>query len=174
MNLLCTRLYATALPRALGVAALLLVSGCSSSQLRAFFGPPDDESPDAGIEVARTPSASPARAVASVRPAQPFAKPVQKRARAAQPIVPAPVVSVAGLDEAEVRGVLGEPTERMERSGRRIWLYRGAGCRVEVTFFRDVTRGKYAALAHKVVRTAPGVSDKADIPCAQDRRSASR
>lgn len=91
----------------------------------------------------------------------------------AKPVVPAPVISIAGLNEDEVRKVMGEPSERTERDGRKIWNYRGVGCRVEVTFFRDVTRGTYAALAHRIVRT--GVADgDASVSCDKDARRVAR
>jgi hypothetical protein len=81
------------------------------------------------------------------------------------------MVSIAGLGEDEVRRVMGEPQESSERDGRKTWIYRGAGCRVEVTFFRDVTRGTYSALAHKVVRTDGADTGRA---CVRGVRSAAR
>ena len=69
-----------------------------------------------------------------------------------RPIVPAPVQSIAGLSEDDVLNILGEPQERSESPGRRVWIYAGAGCTVEVTFFRDVTRNAYAALSQKSIR----------------------
>lgn len=90
--------------------------------------------------------------------------------------MPAPVVSIAGLKEDEVVRVMGEPAQRAEREGRRVWTYRGTGCRVEVTFFRDVTRGTYAALAHKVIRADGGATADEGIAgaCIQDVRRAAR
>jgi hypothetical protein len=65
---------------------------------------------------------------------------------------------------------MGEPQQRHERGGRKIWTYAGAGCRVEVIFFRDVTKDAYAALSQKVV----GADGAASETCARSTRSASR
>ncbi len=157
------RLYATSRTLAWSVVLLLSVSGCSSGSLRSFFGPPDDEMVSE-VDVARTPPAAamPERAARSV--AKPAAPPMR-------PVVPTPMASIAGLGEDEVQRVMGEPQERSERDGRKTWIYRGAGCRVEVTFFRDVTRGTYSALAHKVVRTDGADTGRA---CVRGVRSAAR
>ncbi len=114
------------------------LSGCGAG--RSFLGPQDQVAAPAAppvVRAARTP------------------------ARPVTPVVPAPVVSIAGMSEADVLRAMGEPQARSERNGRKIWTYQGAACRVEVTFFRDVTRNTYAALAHKVVQA----SGTTDGPC---------
>lgn len=68
-----------------------------------------------------------------------------------RPIVPASLVSVAGMTEAGVRGALGAPQEEKDQGLQKIWTYRGQGCSVEVIFFLDVTRNAYAALDHKTL-----------------------
>lgn len=170
--------------------AALLLAGCGSGAMRSFFGPPDEED----VEVASAPPAEEAAPSLAARlalppaaraplPAERAALPVERAARASAkppavretrpapvPVVPAPMISVAGLSEAEVLSVMGEPQQRSERTGRKVWIYTGAGCRVEVSFFRDVTRGVYAALAQKVV-SADGASGET---CARSLRSASR
>ena len=66
-----------------------------------------------------------------------------------RPLVPSSIVTVAGMTEAGVRGALGSPQEEAQRGSQKIWIYRGNGCSVEVSFFLDVTRNTYAALDHK-------------------------
>lgn len=146
------------------VVAVVFVSGCSSS-LRSVFGPPDDEITRSRVE---RPGVSPGPA-APTRTARSITKP---QAPLMRPLIPVPIVSIAGLREDDVRRVMGEPQETSDRDGRKIWIYRGAGCRVEVTFFRDVTRDTYAALAHKVVRTDGG--EEIGAACLRGVRSAAR
>jgi len=66
-----------------------------------------------------------------------------------RPFVPSSIVTVAGMTEAGVRGALGTPHEAAQKGSQKIWIYRGNGCSVEVSFFLDVTRNTYAALDHK-------------------------
>ncbi len=166
------------------VFAAMALCACSSGALRAFFGPPDEEDEDivaVSPRAARGPEAPLSARLALPPPAS--KPPVTERvvrvsprrsaalaARKPRPVVPAPVVSVAGLSEAEVLSVMGEPHQRSARGGRRIWTYTGAGCRVEVTFFRDVTAGAYAALSQKVV----GADGAAREACDRSVRRASR
>lgn len=68
---------------------------------------------------------------------------------AQRPILPASIVSVAGMTEAGVRGALGPPQEEVNKGSQKVWTYRGDGCSIQVSFFLDVTSNSYAALAHK-------------------------
>jgi hypothetical protein len=189
MRRLNTRLYAKCRLLVWSVVAATVLAACSSNSLRAFFGPPDDEMEETDIALMPPPSSSAVlprdrapqrieRGRAGPRiereraPARP--EPKASSARAVRPVVPAPVISVAGLGEDEVIGVMGEPHQRADLDGRKVWTYRGAGCRVEVTFFRDVTRGVYSALAHKVVRTDTGAAVDPGTPCVRGVRSAAR
>lgn len=78
------------------------------------------------------------------------------------PIVPASIVSVAGMSEARVREALGAPSATSERASQKIWRYAGNGCSVEIVFFLDVTRNAYAALDHK---TLAGDRSASPTPC---------
>lgn len=82
-----------------------------------------------------------------------------------RPLVPSSIVTVAGMTEAAVRGALGSPQEEAQRGSQKIWIYRGNGCSVEVSFFLDVTRNTYAALDHKT-RGADGRTAMSG-PCLQ-------
>lgn len=179
------RLYTHVRTLAWIVAALTLLSACGS--LRSWWderrSAADDRSDHPIIaeeEVASEEEVvAPLPTLPPVARAAPPARPPPVRAatpRFVRPVMPAPVVSIAGLGEDDVRRVMGEPQEKLERDGRKVWTYRGAGCRVEVTFFRDVTSGDYAALAHKVVRTNAGnsVDEGVDGACVQDVRRAAR
>ncbi|MGE3332423.1 MAG: hypothetical protein AB7I36_02180 [Rhodospirillaceae bacterium] len=84
--------------------------------------------------------------------------------------MPAPMISVAGLSEDEVVRVMGAPQRRNERGGRKTWTYAGADCRVEINFFRDVTRDAYTALSQKIV-SATGAPR---ATCERGVRSAAR
>ncbi len=82
-----------------------------------------------------------------------------------RPLVPSSIVTVAGMTEAGVRGALGSPHEEAQKGSQKIWIYRGNGCSVEVSFFIDVTRNAYAALDHKT-RGADGRTAMSG-PCLQ-------
>jgi hypothetical protein len=186
-----TRLYLTSRLRAGGVLAACVVTACSNGasvhppveEEQAELAPPQAvEAPSLAARLALPPPTS--RSSAEERAARPLAKAsVDREARAVSapaaagavgrtpvPVVPAPVISIAGLTEAEILSVMGEPQQRAERSGRRIWTYTGADCRVEVTFFRDVTGGAYAALSQKVV----AADGRPRETCERSVRSASR
>lgn len=81
-----------------------------------------------------------------------------------RPLVPASIVTVAGMTEAGVRGALGSPHEEAQKGSQKVWIYRGNRCSVEVSFFLDVTRNTYAALDHKT-RGADGTAMSG--PCLQ-------
>ena len=133
----------------------VLVSGCGAMRGQETRGPQEPVLEEPSAAPAPEPVQAPSvRTLPERRPPR-AARPAP---RPAKPVVPAPVVSLAGLSEDDVRRIMGEPQSRTERSGRRIWTYRGVGCHVEVTFFRDVTRGAYAALSHRVVQ-ANGAAD---------------
>jgi hypothetical protein len=150
----------------------LTVSGCSLA--RSWLGEDRADAPSSQVvRDAPVPAPAAEQPQLAERPFPTLPPPKRRAAAAAprliRPLVPAPVVSIAGLGEADVRRVLGEPQERAEQDGRRVWTYRGAGCRVEVTFFRDVIRDTWSALAHKVIR-AEGAEGAA--PCTRELRRA--
>lgn len=181
MRQLNTRLYATWRLLVWSVGATTFLAACSSNSLRSFFGPPDDEVADDRrtadeTDVAVVPPPARVRAPGQTErvPSPATTEHNSPSPRAARPVVPAPVVSLAGLGEEEVLRALGQPQRRTETDGRKTWVYRGAGCRVEITFFRDAMRGVYSALAHKVVRTDTGAAVDSGTPCVRGPRSAAR
>lgn len=117
--------------------------------------PPAPRTPARAVKP-RAPVAGSAKPLSSVRAARPplgspSVAPTAIQPQTDRPIVPASLVSVAGMTEAGVRGALGSPHEETNKGSQKIWIYRGIGCSVEVNFFLDVTRNAYAALDHKTL-----------------------
>jgi hypothetical protein len=71
---------------------------------------------------------------------------------AAPPAAAAPgsgPIRVVGLSQDAVRGLLGPPTAQFTQGPAQTWTYEGAGCRVEISFYYDVTRNGFFALSQR-------------------------
>lgn len=134
----------------LAALVLLLLSGC----VPGFFGTPVPEP-----ETKKTHKGAEAAAVAAP-PAKP---PPRPRAAAQQGPVPQPAGAPAPVTEArlatppdkrrvighsedETETLLGKPTQVTEQASAKVWHYQSSDCAVDVTFYFDVTRGKFFAL----------------------------
>ena len=53
---------------------------------------------------------------------------------------------VIGHSEDETESLLGKPVRVVEQASAKIWRYQGDDCAVDVTFFFDVSRGRFFAL----------------------------
>lgn len=72
------------------------------------------------------------------------------------PGLPPPPVNVVGLSQAAVRGLLGPPAAQSSQGAAQTWTYAGAGCRVLIAFYYDVTRRDFFALSEHLAGGGEG------------------
>ena len=135
----------------LAALALLLLSGC----VPGFFGTPVPQ-PEAK-KTHKTAEPVPAVAAQPGKP-PPRPRPAAQQGPVPQPAgAPAPVTEarlatppdkrvVIGHSEDETETLLGKPVQVTEQASAKIWHYRSGDCAVDVTFYFDVSRGKFFAL----------------------------
>jgi hypothetical protein len=63
---------------------------------------------------------------------------------------PAPVVSLIGKSEGQVRALLGPPTSVEERAPGKTWHYRDGQCSADVQLYPDVQTRQFGTLAYEV------------------------
>lgn len=134
----------------LAALALLLLSGC----VPGFFGTPVPQPEPVKTHKTAEPAAAPAQAA---KP-PPRPKAAAQQGSVPQPAgAPAPVTearlatppdkrAVIGHSEDETETLLGKPMLVTEEASAKVWHYQTGDCAVDVTFFFDVTRGKFFAL----------------------------
>lgn len=134
----------------LAVLALLLLSGC----VPGFFGTPVPQPEAKKIHRRAEPAA------VAAQPAKPPSRPrpAAQQGPAPQPAgAPAPVTearlatppdkrAVIGHSEDETETLLGKPVQVTEQASAKVWHYQSGDCAVDVTFYFDVSRGKFFAL----------------------------
>ena len=120
----------------LTAAAAGVLAGCSLLPPQLRPRPPAHQQPQAQHHAppaaAGVPSSGSAAAAARLHPL-PTAAPA--------------AVTVVGLSQDAVRRLLGPPATEASQGPGRTWTYDGAGCRVEIAFFYDVTRSGFFALS---------------------------
>ena len=87
----------------------------------------------------------------------------------APPPLRAPII-LQGLTQAEVRVLLGEPSERIDRAPGQIWTYRASRCRVDVTFLLDVRRNEALVVDDTV--SGEGAQDATKQQCLRRLKAA--
>lgn len=123
------------------VVLVFVVAGCTTgspeqpdktAEITPRHKPPPPKRPvahkpaDPATPNRETPSA-PLPTAVSVGDAPPLAAPP-----------PAQPLRLIGLDETEVRRLVGAPTEVTERSPAVVWAYESVGCRLELSFYMDL------------------------------------
>jgi hypothetical protein len=136
--------------RALLVALTVLPLGAC---VPGFFGTPVPQPPAAHHHKSDSAAAA---APATKPPARPKSAaqqgPVPQPAGAPAPVTEARLATpsdkraVIGHSEDETERLLGKPLRVTEEASAKVWHYQGSDCAVDVTFFFDVTRGKFFAL----------------------------
>lgn len=156
--------YRTAvMPRWCGcIGVVLALSGCDTGAWWAR----DTHKQDARAVPAR-PAVSPTR---SARAAPPPPPAVQVR-RAEQPDPPPPEPLI-GLDEAGIARLLGPPTEQVARAPGKMWLYKKAGCRLDLSLYPDIETRVYRTLAYEV--SSDDNSDRGKRLCLSQLQSSAR
>lgn len=120
------------------LAGMLLLAGCSYLGIEPPANPFRPEvaptSPPAATKA--TPATPPAttRPPAAHRQVKPVATPAE----------------LVGLDEAEVRNLLGNPAEARSEGAARILSYRNAQCALDVILFLDVKAGDLRVLSYQL------------------------
>ena len=137
---------------AIAALALLSLSGC----VPGFFGTPvptaepnkaHHKTAEAAPAAATQPAKPPARQRTTAQPA-----PVPQPAGAPPPVSEARLATppdkrvVIGHSEAETEVLLGKPVQVTEQASAKVWHYQSGDCAVDVTFYFDVSRGKFFAL----------------------------
>jgi hypothetical protein len=175
--------------RLTSVLGLLVLSGCAGpdgapfdltqmpgrafASIRQFFSPPPPPPPPA-------PAPKPVR-IATPRPPKPkpvptgeaFGPPVPSEvygpASPAQetPAEEAPAdtrpIHITGMQDKDVRALLGEPSIQTGPSPGETWTYRSSGCEVELYLFPDVAKGGLHVLDYRV--NGPGTSVEQQQAC---------
>ena len=59
-------------------------------------------------------------------------------------------VNLIGLDEQQLRGLLGPPAAEEERPPGKIWRYRKGGCSLNFSLYPDVQTRKFGTLTYEV------------------------
>jgi hypothetical protein len=98
-----------------------------------------DLPPPADAAPAVTPPAATSAAPAAAPPGAPSGTPSAS---------PAPL-QLVGLSRSEVRRLLGPPTASSTKGAAVAWIYRHAGCTIEIAFYYDVTRNRFFALSQR-------------------------
>jgi hypothetical protein len=131
----------------LAALALLLVGGC----VPGFFGTPVPET-SRTHKLAEPAAAPPQAAKPPPRPKAAQQGPVPQPAGAPAPVTEARLAAppdkraVIGHSEDETETLLGKPIRVTEEASAKVWHYQSGDCAVDVTFFFDVSRGKFFAL----------------------------
>jgi hypothetical protein len=98
--------------------------------------------------------APPARTASVPAKAPPAADSPRPETSTAEPIrevsVPAPVISLIGKNEGQVRALLGPPTSVEERAPGKTWHYRDGQCSADVQLYPDVQTRQFGTLAYEV------------------------
>jgi hypothetical protein len=92
---------------------------------------------------ASVPPAAPPAVQPGVRPAAPSGVPSGVHGANSAPL------QLVGLSQSEVRRLLGPPTTSATKGSAVAWIYRHAGCTVEIAFYYDVTRNGFFALSQR-------------------------
>ena len=130
--------------------SLLALGGC----VPGFFGTPvpgPDSSAKAHKSDPPIAAAQPAKPAAKPRPAAPH-DPVPRAAGTPAPVTEARLATppdkrmVIGHSEDETEVLLGKPAEVTEQASAKVWHYQTSDCAVDVTFYFDVSRGRFFAL----------------------------
>jgi hypothetical protein len=151
----------TALLGIIELAGVIALTSCTAYTHLATALPPSPSSasnrPDAAhraLSGGPEPPASqpyhvpPDAAVANKSPPSAAAPPtVAAQATAAPPASAAD--SVVGQTLNDVRRTLGEPADQYASGGTRTWIYRQAGCSLELTSYYDVSSGDYVVVSQK-------------------------
>jgi hypothetical protein len=148
--------YRLLLPALLGLEASALVS-CGVEQAQQAPQTAAVQLPPQPAPV--TPPRRPAVSHPARKPTPPAAADVQSPeagnqalaavgpATAGPPAVTAPQTpELIGLDEAAATRLLGEATERAERSPGTIWRYKTAACELDLYFYLDLRSGRMRTL----------------------------
>ena len=148
--------YRLLLPALLGLGASALVS-CGVEQAQQAPQTAAVQLPPQSAPV--TPPRRPAISHPARKPTPPAASDVQSPeagnqalaavgpAAAGPPAVTAPQApELIGLDEAAATRLLGEATERAERSPGTIWRYKTAACELDLYFYLDLRSGRMRTL----------------------------
>jgi hypothetical protein len=132
---------------------LLLLSGCDVAHnaqrdlarlVRSDpFSAPAPPKPAPPARIASVP-AKPPPAADSPRPETSTAEPIREVS------VPAPVISLIGKNEGQVRALLGPPTSVEERAPGKTWHYRDGQCSADVQLYPDVQTRQFGTLAYEV------------------------
>ena len=67
-----------------------------------------------------------------------------------QDVPPPSPVSLAGKSEAELRALLGIPTNEEQRPPGKLWRYRDGPCSLEIQLYPDVQTKQFGTLAYEV------------------------
>jgi hypothetical protein len=84
------------------------------------------------------------------------------------PVAQGPDIILVGASQAEIQSVLGEPSDRVEQGAGQSWTYRASHCKVDLTFFFDVSRNDFYALDRHIEGTDG--SEKAAQRCLKQIR----
>ena len=118
--------------------------------------------------VHKPPPPPPPQPAAIELPPLPRAKPETHAHPNPPPPAPGPDLVLVGLSQAEIVAALGEPTLRSEEGSGQSWSYHGPHCKVDLTFFYDVSRSDFYALDRQVDGTDG--SEKAAQRCLRQIR----
>jgi hypothetical protein len=135
------------LPALLGIGSFS-VSACEFPQFMSETGSQSSRHATKSKPV-RVASTSPARP-APVRAADPGAA-----GQSSSPATPreadggAPV-NLIGLEEQQVRALLGPPSAEEDRPPAKIWRYRKGGCSLNLSLYPDVQTRKFGTLTYEV------------------------
>ncbi len=122
-------------------AAALALGGCS------LLAPPKPPVPVAQLPLPLPPL--PPRPPPA--PAAPLTGSAAAAGRLARPPAepPSAPLQVVGLSQDAVRRLLGPPAAETAQGPSQTWTYQGAGCRVDIAFYYDVTRSGFFALSEQ-------------------------
>lgn len=128
------------------------VPPASGSEGASRASAPDSESGAAAPTATPAPSETPAPAAQTAPPAPATAaRPPQTaivEAPAAAPLPPAP--RLVGLNQAQIRGLLGPPGGREDAAPATIWRYPGRNCELAIYFYFDLKSQVMRALHYEV------------------------
>jgi len=159
------RYRTAAMPRWCGfLGVVLALSGCDTGALLGR----DSREQDARAVPAARPAASPARIPRTTGPAP---SPAQVRP-AEVPADPPPPEPLIGLDEAGIARLLGPPTEQAPRAPGKMWLYKKAGCTLDLSLYPDIQTRVYRTLAYEV--SSDDNSDRGKRLCLSQLQSSAR
>ena len=109
------------------------------------LSPPDGAADPSGAAAAVPPADTAAVPPATVSPG---AVPPATVPPDVPPTNPGPL-QLVGLSQSEVRQLLGPPTASSTKGAAVAWIYRHAGCTIEIAFYYDVTRNGFFALSQR-------------------------